>query len=120
MDLSSAKVKPYSDLVINDPTTGEPTDIVISVYGKDSKFYRDLWQDLLKVAADKKSKGDKEYEALALDMYIKCTKSWQNVDLDGKPLECTYENVKMIYEDEGYAWLHEQVLVFMESRANFI
>lgn len=119
MDLSSAKVKPYSDLNIKGPL-GQDTDIVISIYGKDSKHYRDLWQNAIKQAADSKSKGQKDFEAMALDIYVLCTKDWQNVELNGKPLECTKENVSMIYGDENYAWIHEQVLSFMDNRANFI
>lgn len=120
MDLSSVQVKPYSDLVVKHPVTGEDTDIIISLYGKDSKHYRDLWQGTLKLAAESKSKGKVNFESEALDIYIMCTKDWINVELDGKPLKCTKDNVKKIYEDENYAWLHEQVITFMENRANFI
>lgn len=119
MDLSSVSVKPYSTLIIKHPVTGEDLDISIDIYGKDSKHYRDLWQALLKKAADKKIKAE-SYEAEALDVYVMCTKSWVNVELDGKTLECTPKNVRMIYTNESYLWLHEQVLEFVGNRENFI
>lgn len=119
MDLSSVSVKPYSTLIIKHPVTGADTDISIEIYGKDSKHYRDLWQALLKSAADKKI-AQEDYETEALDIYVACTKSWVNIEVDGKPLECTPDNVRMIYTNESYLWLHEQVLAFVGVRANFI
>lgn len=120
MDLSSLALKPYSDLVIKHPVSGIATDIVISLYGRDSKKYRDIWQGMLKTAADKKASGTADFEALALDVYVLCTKDWVNVELGGEQLECTPENVRLVYSDDRFTWLHDQVLAFMESRENFI
>jgi|TARA_R110000772_G_scaffold43692_4_gene100705 hypothetical protein len=119
MDLSSVSVKPYSSLTIKHPVTGVDTDIVIDIYGKDSDYYRDLWQGLLKKAADKKVE-EKDYEAESLDIFVMCTMSWVNLEYNGEPLECTPENVRMIYTNESFRWLHEQVLGFVGKRENFI
>ncbi len=120
MDLSSLALKPYSELTIKHPVSGIATDIVISLYGKDSKKHRESWQDLLKLAASEKANGTADFEALALDVYVLCTKDWVNVELDGEPLECTPENVRLVYSDDRFTWLHDQVIGFMESRENFI
>lgn len=120
MDLSSVALKPYSDLIIKHPVSGIATDIVIELYGKDSKKHREIWQDLLKLAASEKANGKVDFEALALDVYVKCTRGWRNLSLDGKELECTEENIRLVYTDERFSWLHDQVITFMESRENFI
>jgi hypothetical protein len=123
MDLSSLALEQTAEMILKDPVSGVDTDAVIVLYGKDSKQYRDSFAVQAKKAAAMKS-SDSDYQEklseLGLDIFIKCTKDWRNVGLDGKELECTPENVTMLYKDERFVWIHNQISAFMEKRANFM
>jgi hypothetical protein len=123
MDLSSLALEQTAEMVVKHPVTGVDTDIVIVLCGKESKQYRDAFAAQAKKAAAMKS-TDSDYQEklseLGLDIFIKCTKDWRNVELDCAPLECTPENVAMLYNDERFVWIHNQIAAFMEKRANFM
>lgn len=123
MDLSSLALEQTAEMILKDPVSGVDTDAVIVLYGKDSKQYRDAFALQAKKAAAMKA-SDSDYQEklseLGLDIFIKCTKDWRNVGLDGKELECTPENVAMLYKDERFVWIHNQIAAFMEKRANFM
>ena len=123
MDLSSLALEQTAEMILKHPVTGVDTDAVIVLYGKDSKQYRDAFAVQAKKAAAMKS-SDSDYQEklseLGLDIFIKCTKDWRTVGLDGKELECTPENVAMLYKDERFVWIHNQIAAFMEKRANFM
>jgi len=123
MDLSSLALEQTAEMILKDPVSGVDTDAVIVLYGKDSKQYRDAFAVQAKKAAAMKA-SDSDYQEklseLGLDIFIKCTKDWRNVGLDGKELECTPENVAMMYKDERFVWIHNQISAFMEKRANFM
>lgn len=123
MDLSSLALEQTAEMILKDPVSGVDTDAVIVLYGKDSKQYRDAFALQAKKAAAMKA-SDSDYQEklseLGLDIFIKCTKDWRNVGLDGKELECTPENVAMMYKDERFVWIHDQISAFMEKRANFM
>lgn len=123
MDLSSLALEQTAEMILKHPVTGADTDAVIVLYGKDSKQYRDAFAVQAKKAAAMKA-SDSDYQEklseLGLDIFIKCTKDWRNVGLDGKALECTPENVAMMYKDERFVWIHNQIAAFMEKRANFM
>ena len=123
MDLSSLALEQTAEMILKHPVTGVDTDAVIVLYGKDSKQYRDAFALQAKKAAAMKA-SDSDYQEklseLGLDIFIKCTKDWRNVGLDGQELECTPENVAMLYKDERWVWIHNQISAFMEKRANFM
>lgn len=123
MDLSSLALEQTAEMILKHPVTGVDTDAVIVLYGKDSKQYRDAFALQAKKAAAMKA-SDSDYQEklseLGLDIFIKCTKDWRNVELDGSQLECTPENVAMMYKDERFVWIHNQIIAFMEKRANFM
>lgn len=120
MDLSSLAVSNTSKLVITHPVTGEDTDIVIELCGKDSDVYRKAYAALVKVIQDSPDKDGIDFAKLDAETYAACTVSWENLDLDGESLECTPENVHKVYNDERLRWLHEQVITFVGERENFM
>ena len=123
MDLSSLALEQTAEMILKHPVTGEDTDAVIILHGKESKKYRDVFMEQAKKAGlmDSKAKDyQQKLEALGLETFIQCTKDWRNVELDGKTLECTPENVDMLYKDDRYVWIHNQISSFMEKRANFM
>ena len=121
MDLTSLAVSESSKLTIKHPMTNDKTDIVIELYGKDSDAYKKAYSKLVKSVIDRTASKTKLNEAdLDAEMYTACTKSWVNVELDGKTLKCTPKNVRLVYSDKRLRWMHEQVVTFIGERENFM
>jgi hypothetical protein len=96
----------------------------IKVIGKDSDKFIKLSEDFRRsTLEDMKSnktveqriKTSKEYGDTLL---IACTLEWQGIELDGKKLDCTQENIGLVYQ--RFAWIKEQVDTAIADRANFI
>lgn len=98
--------------VANDATTeveiydnaGAATGIFITVYSSES----DIAMATKRKALDRRiarmqRRGTKstlkaeELEAEAMELRVACTKSWRDLNYEGKPLECNDENKRMIY-----------------------
>lgn len=120
MDLTSLAVSGTSRLVIKHPITGADTDIVVELCGKDSDEYRKAYTEMVKLISVDPNNKETDYAKLESEIYAACTVNWENIDLDGKPLECTPKNVQMLYGDNNYVWLHEQVIKFVGDRVNFM
>lgn len=121
MDLSSLTVSQTSTLELKHPVSGEALGCSIELYGKDSAVYRDKYSDLLKAVADAQAAGkDADFVKLDIDLYSACTASWSNIEVDGKELECTPENVRTVYSNNNWRWIHEQVIQFIGERENFM
>lgn len=55
----------------------------------------------------------------ALELMVSCTVKWDGVKTpDGKPIDCTPDNVRALYQN--YPLIREQVDVFITNRAHFI
>jgi len=101
----------------------QPTDIVITVAGPSHPAT---------VALDR-AQAESRYESNTLgthlpyakasdevmDELVARTLSWANVELDGQALECTPENVRMIYENADYATFRGQVSRALSDSARF-
>lgn len=113
-----------ADVELLHPATLEKTGIVIRVMGKDGDVYRKIIgnQNRKRIEAARKSRkleidADK-LDADVVSLLADCTISWSGVVLDGKPLECTPENAKMVYT--RFAWIREQIDIAVNDRANFM
>lgn len=121
MDLSSLAVSGTSKLTLKHPATKEPLDIAIELCGKDSDVYRKQYAELVKsLSVSLKGGADIDYAKLDIETYVACTIDWENVELEGKELECTPDNVRAIYSNQDYRWIHEQVIEFVGNRENFM
>ena len=119
MDLFSLKVSGSSKLIIKHPATGADTDCVIELCGKDSTQFRDAYGELIKSVVGK-DHDQIDFAAIDAKAYAACTVSWENLEENGKAIECTPENILNIYTNPDYKWLHEQVVQFVGSRENFM
>lgn len=54
------------------------------------------------------------------DVIAKCIVAWNNIEMDGQPLECDYANAFMILSDRRFAWLRKQVDDYIGNEGNFI
>lgn len=127
MDLANydlaAKAEAGSEVKILDPVNGEPTDIIITVVGADSKTYRNA----VALAAyeykigDDDSKMLERLEAVISRQYstlAACTTGWEGIEIDGKPLEFNRTNALELYT--RFDWLAQVVFDHIRKRENFI
>ena len=114
------------DVQIYHPSNNENLGITIHVIGRDSdEFKRVLWAQSKKRIAKMQKSGNRpglfypeDSERDGLELLAACTKSWSGVIVKGKTLECTPDNVIMVYEQ--FPWIREQVDAAIGDRANFI
>jgi len=106
------------------PASNEDLPMKIKIIGKDSDKFIKLSEDFRRSTLDdmknnktveQRIETSKEYGD---NLLIACTIEWQGIELDGKKLECTPENVKLVYKRFG--WIKEQIDSAIADRANFI
>jgi len=118
MDILKISTKETADCVINDPRTGDPTDIVITVYGSDSNKFRAL----AKTAAQERIKNKSDIDASTVDDDAKfladLTQGWKGVEMGGKVLEFSKANAVKVYTLS--APIRNQVNQFIVRQANFL
>lgn len=105
MDASKFEVGEDATTVVDifDQNGGD-TGIKIEVYSVESEvaktFRRKMLDRRMARVARRSGKATltaAEIEAEAADMRVACTKSW-DLNWNGKPLECTEDNKRMVYE----------------------
>ena len=116
------------DVQIYHPGTMVDLGIKINVLGKDSDEFQKVSRSQSKKRMAKMTKGGfraqnltpppEEIEQDGLELLAKCTKDWLLVVIDGKDIECNYENALMVYE--RFPWIKEQVDTAIGDRSNFI
>lgn len=128
MDLSKLDLTKSSNegawVELKHPTTEEKLPMKVKVIGKDSdkfiemseKYSRSNLDDLkANKTFEQRLEKSKEY---ADKLLINCTLEWDGIELDGKKLDCTPENVKLVYK--RFNWIREQVDAAIADRANFL
>ena len=124
MDLSLIKTEDNTTLEVVHPVTRKTLDLKIVVAGADSARYKAAKQRLLdKRVADIQKRGAssqnaEEIDEMSLVLLVASTVSWTGLDWEGKKLDCTPENVQMVYQT--LPWLREQVDACIGDRARFI
>lgn len=117
-------------LTVADPETHEPTDFKIELrcvehaearVAQRAAERKRLTRSLNSIpqASDEQALEivGNEADESAVDALVACTVSWENCEFEGKKLECTPENAKMLYG--RLIWLRRQVDRFVVSRRNF-
>ena len=110
MDLSKFEQGDTCEVTIVDPVTGEDTDITIVVYGMDSKQYRKSKAILDTMDIDP---DDKPERLLAM-----LTKSWENLDYNGKTVELTLDSASDIYKKVPVIYSQLEKVIF--NRVKFM
>ena len=106
------------------PVTSEELPMKIKVLGKDSEKFIQLSEEFRRSSLDdlKANKTTEQRMASASEygdkLLVSCTLEWQGIELDGKKLDCTPENVKLVYK--RFNWIKDQIDTAIADRANFI
>ncbi len=105
------------------PVTKAKLGIIIYVMGAESTAYRHIIRRQqnrrLKLLAKNRrlELTLEEAEEEALDLLVAVTKRWDGLIWEGKVLECTSDNVRMVYH--ARPWLRQQVDEGVSDPANF-
>ena len=108
-----------ADCEILHPVTEEKLDMVITLVGSESKTFKKASR-----AAQQKhvKKGKRritidEMEEDGIVILARCTMGWRGVVIEGKQIECNFENAKMLYT--RFPFIKKQVDVFVGDLENF-
>jgi hypothetical protein len=128
MDLST--LEPTTDSVpvpLRHPVTNEKllaaggAPITVNIVGMDSEQFRTRHRAIInrRLSAGKKAKVTaEEIEAESIDTIAACITGWQQIELDGKPLEYSKGAAKTLLT--RLPWLREQLDEAIADRANFL
>lgn len=70
----------------------------------------------------RRKKKDVEPEVIektVLDILIACIDNWQNIELDGEPLEFSKQNAEKLLSDPAFGWVRNQIQEFVDTESNF-
>ena len=121
---SLAPVTDQVEIDITDPRTRVPTGIKITVYSKDS----DQYKKMIRAQTNRRLKSmnrrislnitAEENEAEQMEVLVAITAGWQNMKYKGTMLNCTPDNVRMVYTTIPV--IREQVEDAISDRGNFM
>lgn len=106
---------------LDHPVTGEPLyvegkPVTIRVLGQDSREFRSALSALSEKAGKGKATIEKA-ESNAVELLTRLVTKWDGIIWDGKPLDCTAENVRMFLTK--FPPVRRQLDEFVAERANF-
>jgi hypothetical protein len=133
-DLSALDTSATSDtgakMVVLHPATGvalnadDGEEVFIVLAGEDSERCKAARRAISNKRLKAQSSGlrvqvtREEIEADDLDVLVSCTMGWGGLALDGKDLEFSPANARVLYTK--LPWLREQANAFITDRANFL
>ena len=115
MDIRSFTRKDTATVPIQDPLGGI-TDIVVEVYGRDSKAYRAAAVEL---ARDFDATDEAQASERGAKLLQSCIVSWQNVEVDGKAIKPDSDEALTMLKDESLDWFVSQISVAIQKRSLF-
>lgn len=136
LDIGALDAQDEATLNIKHPTTEAPTGWVWTFYGPGHPITIALadqvGREQLRIAREKeqarvngkKWKADDEsIDALRkrnIDSIVKRTKSFTPIKLDGKLIEFSADNARMLLSDQRKSWLFKQVTDYLKEDESFI
>jgi len=112
MEISQIATKDTTDVTIKDPRTGQPTDIVITIYGMFSAVFRQAFLEFCR-RSPKASLADLDGVALA-----ELTKGWRGCQNNGKSYSFSKANAVALYESSGV--LRSQLISAILDESRFL
>ena len=115
MDIRSFTRKDTATVPIQDPLGGK-TDIVVEVYGRDSKAYRAAAVEL---ARDFDATDEAKANERGAKLLQACIASWKNVEANGKAIKPDSDEALTMLKDESLDWFVSQISVAIQKRSLF-
>jgi len=115
MDIRSFTRKDTATVPIQDPLGGK-TDIVVEVYGRDSKAYR---KAAVELARDFDATDEAQASERGAKLLQACIASWKNVEADGKAIKPDSDEALTMLKDESLDWFVSQISVAIQKRSLF-
>lgn len=119
MDLNNLRPQ-VTEMEIQDPA-GNPTGVVFSLIGKDTKQFRDKFKSIVKTNTAKKTKEvdldsleEQNAELLATSIV-----GWKGLTEGGVEVPYSPDKALSIIKDPELAFIKEQVEEFIQDRKNF-
>lgn len=130
-DFDTKRAETGERMVVNYPGSSPPVPlahegeepVALILRGIDSGPYRAVRRELVKRRQDAsaRNKGNLPLEIMeieSLDTVLACLTGWENIVLDGAPVEFNQVNARRVLV--RLPWLIEQAEVFLHDRQNFI
>lgn len=123
-DLSKHQISGQAVLTPRLPS-GELSDSKITLAGQDSDIYQKELvayrrEQITKAIETKKVDEEDDTSDIELRLLVACTISWEGIEWEGDPMECTPENVRKLYSNPQLGWLKRQVDRFIHSTGNYL
>lgn len=95
--------------------------VIINIYGKSSKQYKQALADLNRKNINRKGKQQSFATNVEdnVDILVAITKSAENVDMGNGPID-TPAAFKELYSDSGLFFVKDQIQAALEDNENFI
>ena len=111
---------------IRHPVTGEKTDLTVTVASYQSERVKKLQRKMANAAMREQRRNPKkaatveEVEEKAHDLMVAAVIGWSGFERDGKPLECTPENVRAVLTNPDLYFIAEQIDKAAEDAQAFL
>lgn len=107
-----------AELELLHPGNARPLGAFITLAGVDSSRHRQAIAAIAEKRTRAGARGVDEVLKEDVELAVRCTIDWRNLELDGAGLPFTPENAREVYT--RFPWIREQALAFVASRANFL
>ena len=107
-------------LTLRHPKTGEKLPAVIWLQGEDAENYRKCLRAQIdrQISERKLELSAAELEERLIERLVAITQRFENIELNGVQYDGSPENAKKLYREQ--LWIRDQVVAFVEDRANFL
>ncbi|MAZ04067.1 MAG: hypothetical protein CMN56_13125 [Sneathiella sp.] len=115
-----ARSEAGAPLTLRHPKTGEKLPAVIWLQGEDAENYRRTLRAQIdrQISERKLELTAAELEERLIERLVAITQRFENIELNGVQCDGTPENAKKLYREQ--LWIRDQVVAFVEDRANFL
>lgn len=114
------------EVEIRHPVTGEKLGLSVRVASYQSERVKKVQRKLANVAMREQRRNPKkaatvdEVEEKAHDIMVAAIISWSGFERDGKPLDCTPENVRAVLSNPDLWFIAEQIDKAAEDQQGFL
>lgn len=127
LDIDAFEDRESSDVTIKNPTTGAPTNLVITLAGPEHPTRKRITMDKqrrMRAALSKTGKlqlgSPEDDEADQTDTLVACTLDWRGLVRQGQVIAYSKAEARKLFEDPRRRWLRDQVQAALDDREAFI